>query len=294
MCPQLHSSLPKQVSADPFSPISSISLSGCQAVQMFLCPCRDPHARHDMSISRTRLLIALACALSGGFLDGPCQTDIPLLLRTCMRVTPGSIRGPCQTAAPHQFCFCRGFMRVRQGNDWFKILVRRTTTPSCGTRTRRVQCWESAVHFRDSLKIGSQISDISEHKQPKSCHGQQEGRNLSRKKPIFPRNLENTWFILRRFRNSPPFFALLRSFCQKVQAKDSIIGFANALTSSQSVSLPFQQRRFLGIFQFFDFDRLPSKLAVNLVVPFLSLMSIFLPAFWPSSAQSLVLSTCEA
>ena len=45
---------------------------------------------------------------------------------------------------------------------------------------------------------------------------------------------------------------------------------------------------------FFDFDRLASKLAMHLVVPSLSLMCIFLPAFWPSSAQSLVLSECEA
>ena len=51
---------------------------------------------------------------------------------------------------------------------------------------------------------------------------------------------------------------------------------------------------FLGIFRFFDFNRLPSKLAMTLVVPSLSLMCVFLPAFWPSSAQSLVLSACEA
>ena len=56
----------------------------------------------------------------------------------------------------------------------------------------------------------------------------------------------------------------------------------------------FSRDDFLGIFRFFDFNRLPSKLAMNLVVPSLSLMCIFLPAFWPSSAQSLVLSACEA
>ena len=54
----------------------------------------------------------------------------------------------------------------------------------------------------------------------------------------------------------------------------------------------FSRDDFLGIFNFFY--RLPSKLAMNLVVPSFSLMSIFLPAFWPSSAQSLVLSACEA
>ena len=56
----------------------------------------------------------------------------------------------------------------------------------------------------------------------------------------------------------------------------------------------FSRDDFLGIFRFFDFNRLPSKTAVNLVVPSLSLMCIFLPAFWPSSAQSLVPSACEA
>ena len=55
----------------------------------------------------------------------------------------------------------------------------------------------------------------------------------------------------------------------------------------------FSRDDFLGIFRFFDFNRLPSKLAMNLVVPSLSLMCIFLPAFWPSSAQSLVLSACD-
>ena len=56
----------------------------------------------------------------------------------------------------------------------------------------------------------------------------------------------------------------------------------------------FSRDDFLGIFRFFYFDRLPSKLAMNLVVPSFSLMCIFLLAFWPSSAQSLVLSACEA
>ena len=62
-----------------------------------------------------------------------------------------------------------------------------------------------------------------------------------------------------------------------------------------SLRLPFQQRRFSGdFFDFFDFSQLPSKLAMNLVMPSLSLMCILLPAFWPSSAQSLVLSASEA
>ena len=56
----------------------------------------------------------------------------------------------------------------------------------------------------------------------------------------------------------------------------------------------FSRDDFLGIFRFFYFYRLPSKLAMNLVVPSLSLMCIFLPAFWALSAQSLVLSACEA
>ena len=49
---------------------------------------------------------------------------------------------------------------------------------------------------------------------------------------------------------------------------------------------------FWGFFDFLILIAFP-KLAMNLVVPSLSLMCIFLPAFWPSSVQSLVLSACE-
>ena len=56
----------------------------------------------------------------------------------------------------------------------------------------------------------------------------------------------------------------------------------------------FSRDDYLGIFRFLDFNRLPAKLAMNFVVPSISSMYIFLPAFWPSSVQSLVLSACEA
>ena len=71
---------------------------------------------------------------------------------------------------------------------------------------------------------------------------------------------------------------------------ESLCLWHSASHARLGLRLPFQQKRFSGIFRFFDFNRLLSKLAMNLVVPSPSLICIFLPAFWPSSAQSLVLS----
>ena len=56
----------------------------------------------------------------------------------------------------------------------------------------------------------------------------------------------------------------------------------------QFVRLPFQQRRFSGDFLICLLSiALPPNLQKKFLMPSLSLMCIFLPAFWPSSAQSL-------
>ena len=59
------------------------------------------------------------------------------------------------------------------------------------------------------------------------------------------------------------------------------------------VGCHFSRDDSLGVLQFLDFNRFPFKLiAMNLVVP--SFGVYISAAFWPSSAQSLVLSACEA
>ena len=71
----------------------------------------------------------------------------------------------------------------------------------------------------------------------------------------------------------------LESLEQKNGPRRTCGGMIGFIVTGFRLGCHFSRDDFRGIFGFFDFSRLPSKLAMNLVVSSLSLMCIFLPAF---------------